>query len=135
MPKPKWGIVEVNGKEWKFLATNSARLQSIHYTKSKAKGIPYLAIETITPSKKSIIIDFYSAPYNLKAEAQERLKNVVMRWLNTSMAIHPRVTYSGSWGSLGATLHIAPEVLNEALEELALIALDEDNWESIWEEL
>ena len=36
---------------------------------------------------------------------------------------------------MGATLYIAPEVLNEALEELALIALDEDNWESIWEEL
>ena len=76
---PEWVIVEVYGKEWKFLATNSTRLQSLHYTKSKAEGIPYLAIETITPSKKSIIIDFYSSPDNLKAEAQERLKNVVMR--------------------------------------------------------
>lgn len=132
---PEWVIVEVYGKEWKFLATNSIRLQSLHYTKSKAEGIPYLAIKTITPSKKSIIIDFYPAPYDLKAEAQEELKNVVMRWLKASMAIHPRVTYFGSWGSLGVTLYVAPEVLSEALEELALIALDEDNWESIWEEL
>ena len=132
---PGWEIVEVNGKEWKFLATNSIRLQSQHYTKSKAEGIPYLAINKITPSKKSIIIDFYPSPYNLKAEAQEGLKNVVMRYISTSTAIHPRVTYFGSWGPLGATLYIAPEVLNEALEELALIALDEDNWESIWGEL
>ena len=135
MKKVEWKVVEVGGKEWKFLVTSyrapDRDALNNHFRECERRNEPYLTIKRRSMARTLIEIDFISCDFRLKKEVVDTLGEVVRKWILLSMERHRSVEYSGGWGRTYTYLWVDPTLLDNALKEVSQIVLDTRNWEPI----